>query len=1077
VVLLVAATGLTAQQLVALDVDQLDPADPGPLRRSREPQLVGVVVNGVVTAGMPLDRASAGAIADYLARERPEDADANAVALFLPARTSPKGRSRSRLSSEVVATLLRTVEDPAPASDSVEGRYLRWFSGGSLAPTVADPALLPGRDPATRRPGRDPLATAPRHNLPAYASTFVGRSREIDEISTALAGSRLVTLTGVGGIGKTRLAQQVAARALDDHADGVWLVELAGVRDPDLVAEAVTATVPSWVPGRPGSGALTDMLTDRRLLVVLDNCEHLVAGCAALADHLLRCCPGLSVLVTSREPLGVAGEHVCWMAPLELPGSNHLDTASLAATDAVRLFVERAKAADPTFAFNAVVAPTVAEICRRLDGLPLAIELAAARMAILSPDEIRERLDDRFRLLASRRPAGSPRHQTLRAALEWSHDLLAEPEAILLRRLAVFAGSWSMRAAEDICSGGTIDHDDILDLLEALVAKSLVLVDRHAPVTRYRMLESVRHFALEKLEQSDDADVFGERHARWCTARAERAERERRGRRQAAWLMALEEDHDNFRAALTWARDHQRVDMVLALGGALSWFWQTGGHLREGLEWLKWAVERQPDGDSDIRARALRGAGMLSWLAGDVGLALPMVEESRVLFRNTGNEAEADDCVCSNAFHLCANPAASLPDLAETVERLRAGDDRNRLAHALVNCGLARFFTADIVGAAGCFDQCLSLPLGCLDAEVVGHALLGLGRIGVFSGDFAAAEGHFREALDLAIRTGDLDSRITALSLLGELSRSRGELRRARLLLGDALELLGDDGPPFSVARAKQFLARVEADEGNVSRAGALYRDSLSGSEALAYHLVRSVLGLAETAAAGAETAQALDYLNQARAIAGQTGDRQAMARTLAGFAAVARACGDLERQRQLTTQSLEIQERIGDLPGVMASIETLAGLAVSSGRLEAAARLLGAAETARDRAACPRPLVRETDHTQIVDATREGLGPAEYERAWAEGAGLSLSEAASYAVRGKGRKGRPSKGWAALSPAEQQVVGLVTEGLTNAEIGERLFISPRTVSTHLHHVYSKLDIASRRALTRMAKEQATGSP
>jgi predicted ATPase/DNA-binding CsgD family transcriptional regulator/Tfp pilus assembly protein PilF len=920
-----------------------------------------------------------------------------------------------------------------------------------------------------------------RHNLPAYASTFVGRGREIDEIGAALVGQRLVTLTGAGGIGKTRLALEVAERAVGDHPDGVWLVELAAIGDPDLVAEAVASAVPDAMTGRHGPAQLGEDLRDRRMLLVVDNCEHLISGCAPLVESLLRSCPDLSVLVTSREPLGVAGEHVCWMAPLQLPGCDHLDTASVGATDAVRLFVERARAANADFTFNAAVAPTVAEICRRLDGLPLAIELAAARMAILSPSEIIERLDDRFRLLAARRPTaqGRPtaeaRHHTLRGALEWSHDLLAEPETVLLRRLGVFAGGWGMRAAEEVCAGGDVARDDVLDLLEALVAKSLVVVDRDAAVTRYRMLDSIRHFALEKLDHSEEGEALRERHARWCVARAEQAERERRGRRQAAWLMALEEDHDNFRAALTWARDHQRVDMVLALGTALSWFWQTGGHLREGLEWLKWAVSRDPDGDSELRARALRGAGMLSWLAGDLDGAMPLVEESRVVFRKSGNESEAAGCVCSNAFDLCSNPAHSLPALEDAVERIRASQDLNRLAHALVNCGLAHFFTGAATAARRCFDECLALPLGALDAEVVSHALRGVGRVAALAGDLEGADARFREALDLAVRTGDVESRTAALALLGDLYRVRGDFRQARLLLGDALELLGDDGPPLSVARTEQFLARVEADEGNFERARVLFSRSLSGAESLPYNQVRSLLGLAEAAAALGDVGEALARFNKARKLATETGDLLGVARAHCGLAGLARIGGDLDRAAQLAVQSLEIFDRIGDLPAVVRSLEVLAGLASVSGRFEVAARLFSAAGAARDRLGCPRAPADEEQHARSLEAIAAGLDADDVERAGAAGSQLSLSEAAAYAMRGRGRRSRPAKGWASLSPAERDVAALVTEGLTNAEIGERLFVSPRTISTHLHHVYAKLSIGSRRELARMAKEESTG--
>lgn len=902
------------------------------------------------------------------------------------------------------------------------------------------------------------------HNLPAYASTFVGRDAQIAEASGLLANHRLVTLVGTCGVGKTRLALQVAAAAAPGYRDGVWLVELAAVREARLVEESVLAVLPGVDRSPRGGPRLFDQLAGRRLLLLLDNCEQVVAGCAALAQRLLRRCPHLSVLVTSREPLGVAGERLCWVAPLELPRAGAGDAEEAGAAESVRLFVERGRSAWPGFRLTADNAIDVAEICRRLDGLPLALELAAARLAVLSPAEIVGRLDDRFGLLTQRSPVAETRHQTLRAALDWSHELLTEAEALLLARLAVFAGGCGLQAAEQVCADRTLPAGGILDLLEALVAKSLVVVDRSGPETRYRMLESVRHFAFTKVGSTAALDALAERHARWCLHRAEQLERLNGIRSPEVWLKALEDNHDNFRAALCWARDHDRADLVLALGVALSWFWEAKGHYREGLDWLTCALAGEPDGDDELHARALRSAGMLSWMLGDVAEAVPLVEASVVLFRRAGNEEEAGGCVCTGAFHLCANPVHSLPALAANLARVRAGDNVGRLAHALVNCGMAHFFVSDAGSARACFDECLALPLGA-EREAFTAALLGRGRVELLLGDLGAAEGVFRDALDEAQRSGDDDSQSVALSWMGELHRLRGEYGRARSLLADATGLVDDDGSPISLARCCQFLGRLEATEGDLDAARRLFEKSLTlpGARDIPYHRVRSLQGLADIALARGERDEAQTLIDETLAVAKVNGDPQAHGRALGSLAVLARDAGDGDQAARMAYQSVEAHERIGDAIGIVSSLEMLAELGAQAARPAVAARLTGAADSVRQSLSCRRTPAEEADHARVMETLATRLEAGELAQAQAQGATMTLAEAVSYATKGWGSKARPATGWDSLTRAERDVATLVGEGLTNREIGERLFVSARTVSTHVSHILGKLGVATRR--------------
>ena len=384
------------------------------------------------------------------------------------------------------------------------------------------------------------------HNLPAELSTFIGRNSELAELTQTLVAGRLTTLTGVGGVGKTRLGLRVANELAATFADGVWLVELAGLSDPSLVPRALaTVLAVHEQPDRSMTDVLADVLRPRQLLVALDNCEHLIEACAALVVTLLRACPGLHVLATSREALGVPGEQVWPVPPLSLPDPSSGEALrQLEASEAVRLFVARCRDALPGFALAEQNAPAVVEICRRLDGLPLAIELAAARIRGLTPEQIAARLDDRFRLLAGGSRTALPRHRTLRGTIEWSHDLLSEPERILFRRLAVFAGGWTVEAAEGICSGDGIAAEDVLDLLLKLVERSLVVADRSGPAVRYRMLETIREYAAERLREAGEEAMLRTRHRDCLLAMAERTIWELQGPNQARLFDEWEADHD-----------------------------------------------------------------------------------------------------------------------------------------------------------------------------------------------------------------------------------------------------------------------------------------------------------------------------------------------------------------------------------------------------------------------------------------------------------------------------------------------------------------------------------------------------
>jgi predicted ATPase/class 3 adenylate cyclase len=458
----------------------------------------------------------------------------------------------------------------------------------------------------------------PHHNLPIQLTSFVGRERELAAVQQLLLGERLVTLTGAGGVGKTRLALRLAADRLDSIADGVWLVDLAPLADANLVPQAVAAALGvREQPERPLVQTLADALRDRHLLLLLDNCEHLVAACAALADSLLRACPWLRVLATSREPLGITGEAIWRVPPLASPEPDRLPSLeSLVQYEAVRLLLDRAELAAPSFAITEQNAAAVAQVCQQLDGLPLALELAAARVKVLSMEQLAARLSDRFRLLTGGSRSALPRQQTLRALVDWSYDLLTEPEQVLFRRLAVFAGGCTLEAAEAVCAGDGVQPGEVLEHLARLVDKSLVIAEPSpGSQVRYRLPETIRQYSAEKLGEAGEGATLRGRHRDWCLALAERTGPGVLDPQRLAWL---EREYDNLRAALRSSIDSGQAEPGLRLAAGLCDFWYARGYSSEGCAWLAELLALPATTTAAMAcARALEWAGRLAYLQGD----------------------------------------------------------------------------------------------------------------------------------------------------------------------------------------------------------------------------------------------------------------------------------------------------------------------------------------------------------------------------------------------------------------------------------------------------------------------------
>jgi predicted ATPase/DNA-binding SARP family transcriptional activator len=762
------------------------------------------------------------------------------------------------------------------------------------------------QDPTVGAPA--PASVTERTNLPARLTSFVGRSLELAEIRGLLAGNRLVTLTGPGGAGKTSLAIEAASGIADRYTDGIWLVRLAGLGETARVPRAVADAL-----GVPDGGGTADeelirYLRDRRAMVVLDNCEHLVDACASLVESLLVSCGRLRVLATSREPLAVPGEVQLTVPPLDIPP---LDAApnELPAYDAVRLFIDRARSALPSFTLDAAAAPHVGRICRQLDGIPLAIELAATRVRTLPVSEIAARLGDRFSLLTTGPRTAEARQQTLRAAVDWSHQLLTEPERVLFRRLSVFRGGWNLDAAEQVCADAGIDQNQIVGLLTNLVDRSLVVTD-HDERARFRMLETLRHYALGQLAHAGEVDRVEAAHARYFTAVAEDGEPRLRGTEQGRWLRWLERERDNLRAALSWCHDHADAspDLGLRLAAALGWFWYFASH-QDGQHDLTAMLTAASHGSPLARARALQAhsvvarprscivhpsqacattaresldiftrlgeahhAAMSKTLLAvegigtkDVPGALALLADANQGFLDAGGEwGQALVLFVEMELHATLGALDKATGCAgRALDHFRRLADHWGISAIQYHLGLALHRAGRLRAALDVYQAALVEGQEVGLANTVQYLLANMGHVTLLLGDPERAERHFAEARVVARQLGAEGSPLAALGE-GLLARARGDLPAARRHHAEALRMLTAPETRDWAGAAMTGLGYVAELAGDLDDAERHHRDAWRAATAVG-HLgagagAAALEGLACVAAARADghTAAAL---------------------------------------------------------------------------------------------------------------------------------------------------------------------------------------------------------------------------
>lgn len=899
------------------------------------------------------------------------------------------------------------------------------------------------------------------NNLPAQLTSFIGRIDELVEVQKLLDERRLLTLAGAGGCGKTRLAVQSVAELADRWPDGVWWVDLGSVSDPSLVARLTASAVRALVePVGDPLQALAAQLRGRRLLLCLDTCEHLLDACAELADTLLRACPGVSVLATSREPLGVAGETV-WRVP------------SLIEDEAARLFADRAALVRPGFTAG-VDDDAVWAVCGRLDGIPLAIELAAAWVRALSPAQIAAGMHDRFRLLAGGPRVAIARQRTLAASMEWSHDGLDEADRVVFRRLAVFAGGFTLDAAVAVCADDPAGEKD-LDVLVAigrLVDKSLLVADDGGTQARYRLLDTVRQYAADRLREAGETDTVQDRHLDHCLAFAEVAEPELE-RDQDTWRMRLETEHDNLRAALRWGLAVADPDRGRRLAAALARFWYVHGHTQEGLGFLHRAIELAPDDRSILHASLLSGTGQLATGGGRPAMAADLAERGLGIAVEAGDDRNRARCLMVTAYRRFFTDFAAAQDLSVQAQRYgRAADDPVAVdwGQVLEACSLTNRDRHD--EAVTLVEEVLerSLPRGERSCAAFARSVQVWAAL--FTGDLRRADALGIESVRLAAPLGDYFTVGLTTSNLAWIKGLAGDLDAGRTLLDPVIRAVTAAGTEVELLPWLGLIpAKLHLWGGDLDGAVEWFERAARFAEPMTDNWVvaRALPGLAGALRRLGHVERAREHADRAVTLATALGVPHVLAEGLGELAFLAVAVGDPGRAEDLHHQALAVRVEHGLRTFTVDSLDALAGLAAQSGGVDAATRLLAASDAAREAMGYPRPAIDQPDHDTTLARVHAALSDDAFAGAWAAGAALSLDDAVSYATRARGTRRRPSAGWASLTPTELEVTRLVVEGFTNPQIGARLFMSRATVKTHLAHIYAKLDISNRTELATLA--------
>lgn len=857
------------------------------------------------------------------------------------------------------------------------------------------------------------------HTIPAQLTPLIGRAQELEAVMTLLRQPevRLVTLTGTGGVGKTRLGLQVATALLDDFVEGVYFVPLAFISDSGLVATTINRVLGVNESGELAPfDLLKSSIQDRHLLLLLDNFEQLLPAAPELAN-LLAACPCLKVLVTSRAVLHIRGEYDFSVSPLELPDLAHLPQSEmLSQYAAVSLFLQRARAALPGFQMTLANARTIAEICVRLDGLPLAIELAATRVKLLPPQALLTRLEHRLQVLTSQTQDVPLRQQTLRNMLAWSYDLLEAREQTLFRRLSILVGGCTLGAVEGIYTLLGDRPAYVLDEVSSLIDKSLLQqTEQETEEPRFAMLETIREYGQEKLDASGEAESTRQAHALYYLQLSEHAEIEIGGSRQAAWLERLEREHGNLRAALHWSLEQAanedskaayNKEVALRLGGALRNFWLVHGHISEGRTFLDRALVTQGSIDPTVQAKALVVAGQLAFTQSDHDRAEMLCKDGLALYRTL--------------------------------------EDQLGIAISLSLLGSVAWTKGSMAEARTLTEESLTIARQIDAMELTAYTLFVLGLVDSSQGEYARADSTFEESLAIHRKFRNKRGMAHTLSQLAQvLFVAQTDAARVISLLEECLALSKEVGFKEGIAAYYCVSGQVALGQGDLASARSLAEQSVASYRAI--------------------------------------GHRHGTAKSLALLGKVVAADGDLAAAQTLYEESLTISSELSEKWVAAVYLVELGEVIAARRQLAWAAQLWGASEALREACGIPIPRIERADYERSASAARVHLGEKAFAAAWAEGRSMTSQQALAAKGQKLSLQEASNRAPDALTPLltypdgltarEVEVLCLVAKGLTDAQVAASLVISPRTVHAHLSSIYSKLAITSRSAATRYAIE------
>ncbi len=812
-----------------------------------------------------------------------------------------------------------------------------------------------------------PLKTldARPNNLPVQLSSFIGREEEMKHIKGILKDTRLLTLTGPGGTGKTRLALQVAADIIDDYGNGVWFIELASLIEPELLPNAVMQALGiKEQPKQKAEDILADYLKDKELLILLDNCEHIIEACAMLSEKLLQNSQKLKIIATSREALRCSGEQTHRTLSLETPDPKAKESPEqLTQYEAVRLFIERALNANQNFRVNNENAPALAEICHKLDGIPLAIELAAARIKILSVEKIFQRLDDRFKLLTGGQRTALPRQQTLKALIDWSYDLLSGEEKILWNRLSVFSGGWNLEAAEEICSDEIkINKEAILDLLSNLADKSIIIYKQENQ--RYSMLETIKQYGHEKLAGSDEYKNIMDRFLKFYLELAEEANKELRGNETVFWMKLLNSENKNMEKGLIWSLESSENETGARLVVAISQYWHILGNLSEGMRWLETVSKKQPETMNYYFCKVKYMLGKFARLNGDYDKANKFMKESLQYWREAGNNQ----------------------GITETLNSL----------------GINEYDQGRYEQAAGYYEKSLEIHRESQNKRGIAVSLNNLGNVISNMGDYSKAYKLYEESLAIRREEGDVLGIGITLNNLGILAYEQGEYSKAYDLLNESLQIRSEIGDRNGVTISLLNLGNVAYNQGEYLKASKLYQNSLQICTEIGDRsgIADSLCDLGKSALEQDETEQAINFVEESLAINREIGSQSQIAVCLYFLGRTAFRNSEYEQARKYYCESINIYNETGNKKDIALNLLRLAELKCFAGNCIQSVKLLGYIKNIYfETNKIKFPIADQIIYDKLIPELKEKLTEEEFQKSSEEGEMMTHEQAVEIAL------------------------------------------------------------------------------